>query len=73
MTQTDALHSGVLENTFFFASLSCQESAESAAGKILIFNLLCLKTEAFQQAYKSTAKALIFISIFACKSSSENT
>lgn len=54
---------------FFFASLSCQGSAESVAGKIPVFNLLCLR--AFQQTYGSAAKASIFILICAYNSSSE--
>lgn len=40
MTQPDAPRSSVLENAFFFASLSCQQNAESTAGTIPAFNLL---------------------------------
>lgn len=69
MTQTDALHSTVLENTSFFVSVSCQESAESAAGKIPVFNLLCLG--AFQQTHGSAGKAFMFILIFAFNSLSK--
>lgn len=56
MTQSDALHSSVLENTFI-TSLSCQESAASTDGKNSVFNVL---SESFPANLQECSKSLYF-------------